>query len=166
MCPPQLLNGLDWAVQYDMNYRLTMAMLGRTAYRKSDDVIWRATSSNRRHPNAMDIDTMTAEKRTSLMKPGLCFKCQGRGHLAKDCKGKKKDNSSPKKNINDIHAMLMQLTEDEKKGLLLRLQTIKTIVNSRRFKGSSCEEPRRMQVLELYCLTRFESENSRRGDVY
>ena len=49
---------------------------------------------------------------------------------------------------------------------LLRLQTIKTIVNSRRFKGSSCEEPRRVQVLDLYCLTRFESENSRRGDVY
>ena len=49
---------------------------------------------------------------------------------------------------------------------VLRLQTIKTIVNSRRFKGSSCAEPRRVQVLDLYCLTRFESENSRRGDVY
>ena len=51
-------------------------------------------------------------------------------------------------------------------GDVLRLQTIKTIVNSRRFEGSSCEEPRRVQVLDLYCLTRFESENSRRGDVY
>ena len=49
---------------------------------------------------------------------------------------------------------------------MLRLQTIKTIVNSRRFKGSSCEEPRRVQVLDLYCLTRFEGENSRRGNVY
>ena len=57
------------------------------------------------------------------MKQGLCFKCEGWGHLAKDCKGKKKDNSSPKKNINDIHAMLMQLTEDEKKGLLGMQQT-------------------------------------------
>ena len=42
--------------------------------------------------------------------------------------------------------------------LLLRLQTIKAIINSRRFKGSSCEEPRRVQVLDLYCLTRFEGE--------
>ena len=49
---------------------------------------------------------------------------------------------------------------------LLRLQTIKTIVNSCRFKGSSSDEPRRVQVLDLYCLTRFESEGSRRGDVY
>ena len=100
-----------------------MAMLGRTVYGKSDDVNWRATSSNRRDLNAMDIDTMTAEKQTSLMKQGLFFKCKGQGHLAKDCKGKKKDNSSLKKNINNIHAMLMQLTEDEKKGLLGMQQT-------------------------------------------
>ena len=49
---------------------------------------------------------------------------------------------------------------------LLQLQTIRAIVNSRRFKGSSSDEPRRVQVLDLYCLTRFESEGSRRGDVY
>ena len=49
---------------------------------------------------------------------------------------------------------------------LLRLQTIKAIVNSRRFEGSSSDEPRRVQVLDLYCLTRFESEGSGRGDVY
>ena len=49
---------------------------------------------------------------------------------------------------------------------VLRLQPIKTIVNSRRFKGSSSDEPRRVQVLDLYCLTRFESEGSGRGDVY
>ena len=51
-------------------------------------------------------------------------------------------------------------------GFVLRLQTIKAIVNSRRFKGSSSDEPRRVQVLDLYCLTRFESEGSKRGDVY
>ena len=32
------------------------------------------------------------------------------------------------------------------------------IVDSRRFKGSRSDEPRRMQVLDLYCLTGFESE--------
>ena len=55
------------------------------------------------------------------MKQGLCFKCEGRGHLARDCKGKKKDTSP--KNINDIHAMLMALTDEEKKGLLGLQQT-------------------------------------------
>ena len=52
------------------------------------------------------------------------------------------------------------------KPALLRLQTIKAIVNSHRFEGSSSDEPRRVQVLDLYCLTRFESEGSGRGDVY
>ena len=51
-------------------------------------------------------------------------------------------------------------------SLLLRLQTIKAIVNSHRFKGSSSDEPRRVQVLDLYCLTKFESESPGREDVY
>ena len=50
--------------------------------------------------------------------------------------------------------------------MVLWLQTIKAIINSCKFKGSSSDEPRRVQVLDLYCLTRFESENSRRGNVY
>ena len=51
-------------------------------------------------------------------------------------------------------------------AVVLQLQTIKVIVNSCRFEGSSSDEPRRVQVLDLYCLTRFESEGSGRGDVY
>ena len=56
-------------------------------------------------------------------------------------------------------------THEVKPLKLLRLQTIKAIVNSRRFKHSSSDEPRRVQVLDLYCLTRFESEGSGREDV-
>ena len=33
------------------------------------------------------------------------------------------EDTSPKKNINDIHAMLMALTDEEKKGLLGLQQT-------------------------------------------
>ena len=44
---------------------------------------------------------------------------KGRAIWPKIVRGRK----SPKKNINDIHAMLMQLTEDEKKGLLGMQQT-------------------------------------------
>ena len=49
---------------------------------------------------------------------------------------------------------------------MLQFQMIKAIVNSRKFEGSSPDEPRRVQVLDLYCLTRFESESSGREDVY
>ena len=41
---------------------------------------------------------------------------------------------------------------------VLQLQTIKAIINSRRSKSLRSDEPRRMQVLDLYCLARFESE--------
>ena len=43
---------------------------------------------------------------------------------------------------------------------------IKAIVDSHSFKSPKSDEPRRVQVLDLYCLTRFESEGSGRGDVY
>ena len=50
--------------------------------------------------------------------------------------------------------------------ILLRLQTIKAIVDSCSFKSLKSDEPRRVQVLDLYCLTRFESESSSKGIVY
>ena len=116
--PTTIAEWSDRAVQYDTNYRLTMAMLGKLPYKKSDSDNWRSGSSHQRDPNAMDIDAMTAEKRTFLMKQGLCFKCEGRGHLARDCKGKKKDASPQKKSVKDIHALLAALTAEEKKELL------------------------------------------------
>ena len=38
---------------------------------------------------------------------------------------------------------------------LLRLQTIKAIADSRSFKSPKSDEPRRVQVLDLYCVTIF-----------
>ena len=40
----------------------------------------------------------------------------------------------------------------EAKGYFLQLQTIKAIVDSRSFKSLKSDEPRRVQVLDLYCL--------------
>ena len=45
-----------------------------------------------------------------------------------------------------------------KASLLLQLQMIKAIINSHRFKSLRSDEPRRMQVLDLYCLAKFESK--------
>ena len=50
--------------------------------------------------------------------------------------------------------------------VVLRLQTIKAIIDSCSFKSPKSDEPRRVQVLDLYCLTRFESESSSKGIVY
>ena len=51
-------------------------------------------------------------------------------------------------------------------SLLLQLQMIKAVVVSRSFKSPKSDEPRRVQVLNLYCLTRFESESSSREIIY
>ena len=49
---------------------------------------------------------------------------------------------------------------------MLQLQIIYVIINSCRFKSSGSDEPRRVQVLDLYCLTRFESEVQVEDECY
>ena len=77
----------------------------------------------------MDIDAMSTEKRITLMKKGACFICEKPGHMARDhdeyVKKNRKENvrgttSSPpkKKNINEIHALLQGLTNEETKELM------------------------------------------------
>ena len=47
-------------------------------------------------PNAMDVDVLTAEQRTKLMRKGACFNCKAVGRLSRDCSNKKK-KEEPKK---------------------------------------------------------------------
>ena len=112
---PRTITGwAEKAITFDTNYRLDMAMTGKGSFDAPVNY-GRGNSNNgsgRRDPNAMDVDAMTTEKRTALMKKGLCFKCEQKGHLAKDCPGKKKNN------VKDIHALLTALSEEEKKELL------------------------------------------------
>ena len=96
------------------------------------------SNKKERDPDAMDIDRLSPEKRTFLMKKGACFICEEPGHLAKDHdehkkKEKKKTStrrteaessktpskpSAKKRDINKIHALLQALTAEETKELL------------------------------------------------
>lgn len=115
--PTTISDWADRAIQYDTNYRLTMAMFGRSSGGRANYEQGRAHTSIK-DPYAMDIDAMmTDERRATLMRQGLCFKCEGKGHLAKECKTKK-NPSTQKRSVKDIHALLAELTKEEKEELV------------------------------------------------
>ena len=58
---------------------------------------------NQKDPNAMDVDSITTEERTALMKKGACFICRMIGYLSRDCPNKKK-NPPPKMKGKELHA--------------------------------------------------------------
>ena len=129
--PPTTIEGwVDKAILIDSQYRMTMDVLGRkTSEGKTNKPAknyFGARRSQERDPDAMDIDAMTTEKQAVLMRKGTCFICEEPGHMAWDHKeyeakkGRTWGNTSPpqKKTIKEIHALLQELSPQEKKELL------------------------------------------------
>ena len=105
------------AIQYDTNYRMALALTGQTSRTTGNaqrNRGWAPRNTETRDPNAMDVDSMSVEERSNLMRQGACFKCKKRGHLARDCPDGK-PNSSPKKlSAKDLIAQIRALTKEEK----------------------------------------------------
>jgi hypothetical protein len=101
-------------------------------YGSSSKSNWRNEKKKEKDPNAMDIDAMSTEKRTYLMKKGLCFICEKSGHLASAHKDKgfdgnkndgnkgkgKEEGTSKKKDIRKLHAYLRGLSKEETQELI------------------------------------------------
>ena len=72
----------------------------------------------------MDIDTITTDKRTQLMKSGSCFKCEKQGHRAKDCPNKWNPNpnlnqkTSTRDTYRNIRALLAQHSPEEEAEIM------------------------------------------------
>jgi len=88
----------DWykrAIQYDVNRRRATAFLKgklmNELYSGSTGKKWNF-ERQARDPNAMDVDAMTLEERSSLMKKGACFYCKECGHISKECPRKQNRN--------------------------------------------------------------------------
>jgi len=127
------------AILLDNQYRMTMEVLKRkegegSQKRQTGKPNWANYFDDKkprkeRDPDAMDIDGMSVEKRTILMKKGACFICEEPGHMAREHdeymrKKKGKGNfrgatSPPKKHtIQEIHALLQALSVEETKQLV------------------------------------------------
>jgi hypothetical protein len=107
----------DWfarAIRLDSNYRMAMAITGKTpnrnGYDKSQNRNWSNRTNEPKDPNAMDIDFMTTEERETLMKQGLCFRCKKRGHLARDCNEKAEKK---KWSLKELKTGIQALTKEE-----------------------------------------------------
>ena len=76
-----------------------------------------------RDPNAMDIDRLSFDERTKLMKEGRCFKCKKTGHRANECPDDEKKKEEPKKmGGRDLHthvrALFKGLSEEDKEEFM------------------------------------------------
>jgi Zinc knuckle len=73
----------------------------------------------------MDIDRMSMEERTRLMKEGKCFRCKLFGHLSRDCPNKGQNTimttTTPKwtgkSAASHIRTLIASMSEEEKKVL-------------------------------------------------
>ena len=71
----------------------------------------------------MDVDSMSTNEHSQLMKKGACFNCKKIGHLSKDCPDKKTRNFSQQKKTSkdtymQIWAMIVQLPKKERKNMM------------------------------------------------
>jgi hypothetical protein len=134
--PPTTLDEwYAWAVKLQNNFIRMKNAISKTQGQKGNT----NPSTNRKHnekgprrfyfeptprdPNAMDVDAMTTEERTALMKKGACFICRMIGHISRDCPQKKKKNPPPpptnqKMKGKELHAhvraLLAQMEEEDK----------------------------------------------------
>ena len=75
-------------------------------------------------PNAMDIDALSLEERSKLMKEGKCFHCRKTGHLAKDCpdKGDQKKKEELRKKWEGkklyTHSIYQEMDKEEREEFM------------------------------------------------
>ena len=128
-----LNNWYTWAIKLDHQYHKSQWIINRTRENTpKKPAPWYYFPQKERDPNAMDIDRLTFDEQTQLMKEGWCFKCKKISHQANKCPEKVEDKGKkweePKKKMNrkefytHVHAIFKDLEEEEKDKFLEEAQ--------------------------------------------
>jgi hypothetical protein len=119
---------IEKAIQFDMNWRMgslffnqdikanTLKQKADTNKSNRNTCWWRM--SERKDPNAMNVDALTMEERGMLLRQGKCFCCKEMGHMAKDCPPEQGESSKQKK-VNPArfaYTTIKALTKEQREG--------------------------------------------------
>ena len=88
--PTNLADWYKWATKIHHEWQVWNCTItrsvGKSPAQKNGNGSQKFNFRPRPDPNAMDVNAMTVDKRTKLMRKGACFKCKEVGHLSQDCK--------------------------------------------------------------------------------
>ena len=129
--PPTDLDGwYEWAIKLQNNFLRMKSAISKTQNRGGNTTSNTNKKTNekgprrfyfdlsQKDPNAMDVDSMSTEERTALMKKGACFNCKTIGHLSRDCPDKKTPNIPRKMKGKELYthvrALLAEMEEEDK----------------------------------------------------
>ena len=127
--PVTLEEWYDKANAFHGSWRKTQRILGRgpSMELKKEAPKKMFTFPKQRDPNAMDIDRLTTEERTTLMKEGKCFKCRKQGHLSRNCPTRNQTQNNTKNETpkpwtgkmaaTHIRSIISRMTQEEKDNL-------------------------------------------------
>ena len=86
--PKDLKEWYSWASKLDNNYKRMQRILGRSTGKtleKTKEEPKRKWNIQQRDPDTMDVDALSMDKQTDMMKKGLCFNCNKAGHISRFC---------------------------------------------------------------------------------
>ena len=129
--PPMTLE--QWyekATKFHSNWQKMQCIFGRKNNRQKNDSRKKKFSfptKKEKDPNAMDVDSMSTNECSQLMKKGACFNCKKIRHLSKDCPDKKTRNPNQQKKTGkdtyaQIQAMIAQLPKEEKRNMMEEIE--------------------------------------------